>query len=103
MRSRGFTANPYETAVGLCEVWVGDRLDDRLARLQRSKLLKQFVPRADTEITGLNRRATFDLDFGHVCLHLDKSKAATKWHARLQQMEKGNFRSGVALLNQTRS
>jgi hypothetical protein len=34
---------------------------------------------------------------------LGKSKAATKWHARLQQMEKENFRSGVTLLNQTRN
>lgn len=102
-RSRRFTANPYETAIGLCQVWVGDRLDDRLACLQRSELPKQFVPRIDTKIAGLHRRATFDLDFGHVCLHLSKSKAATKWHARLQQMEKEkeNFRSGLTLLNQT--
>lgn len=99
-RSRGFTANPYETAVGLCEVWVGDRLDDRLARLQRSELSKQFVPRADTEITCLDRRATFDLDFGHVCLHLVKSKAATKWLARLQQMDKTGSSWGITLLIQ---
>ena len=101
-RSRRFTANPYETAVGLCKVWVGDRLDDRFACLQRFQLPKQFVPRVDTEIAGLHRRATFDLDFGHVCLHLGKSKAATKWHARLQQMDKIGSRWGITLLIQTR-
>ncbi len=100
-RSDGCTANPYKTAVGLCEVWVGDRLDDRLACLQRSELPKQFLPRAETEIAGLHRRATFDLDFGHVCLHLGKSKTATKWLARLQQMDKIGSRWGIALRIQT--
>jgi hypothetical protein len=97
-RSHRFTANPYETAVGLCEVWVGDRLHDRFACLQRFQLPKQFVPRAEAKVAGLHRRAALGLVFRHVCLHLGKTKAATKWHARLQQMEKENFRSGDALL-----
>ena len=53
-RSRGLAANPYETAVGLCEVWVSDRLYDRFACLQRFQLPKQFVPRADAKVAGLH-------------------------------------------------